>query len=87
METTMIVPAFFGGIGPWEILIILLIILLLFGARKLPALARSLGKSLGEFRRGREEGERSLKELQDTVEKPASDEAKSSEDAPQPDKS
>jgi len=43
--------------GHWEILLVLLVILLLFGAKKLPGLSRSLGRSLGEFRKGREEGE------------------------------
>ena len=43
----------FGG---QELLIILLIILLIFGARKLPDLARSLGSSAKEFRKGIEEG-------------------------------
>ncbi len=36
--------------GHWEIVVIALIILLLFGARKLPALARGIGESLKEFR-------------------------------------
>lgn len=45
-------------IGPGEALIVLLIVLVLFGARRLPDLARSLGRSLGEFRKGREEGAR-----------------------------
>ena len=45
------------GLGIWELLIILAIILLLFGARKLPGLARSLGSSAKEFRKGLEEGE------------------------------
>lgn len=50
--------AIFGGApGPWEILLVLFVVLLLFGSRKLPELARSLGKSLSEFRKGREEGE------------------------------
>lgn len=42
--------------GPFEIIVILLVVLLLFGAKRLPELARSLGKSLNEFKRGREEG-------------------------------
>ena len=39
-----------------ELLIILLIVLLIFGAKKLPDLARSLGSSAKEFRKGIEEG-------------------------------
>ncbi len=48
--------AWFGLSGPQEILLIVLIILLLFGAKKLPELARSMGRSLGEFKKGRKEG-------------------------------
>jgi len=54
----MIGPAFFTGGAPgfWELIIVLVVVLLLFGARKLPDLARALGRSLGEFKKGREEG-------------------------------
>jgi len=45
-----------GMAGPAEILLILVVILLLFGAKRLPELARSLGKSLSEFKKGKEEG-------------------------------
>ena len=44
----------FGPVGP-EVLIILLLIVLLFGAGRIPKLARSTGEAIGEFRRGREE--------------------------------
>lgn len=44
--------AFFGGsIGPGEILLVLIVALLLFGAKRLPAIARSLGHALAEFKR------------------------------------
>ena len=42
--------------GPWQILLVLAIILMLFGGKKLPELARSLGKSLNEFKKGKDEG-------------------------------
>jgi TatA/E family protein of Tat protein translocase len=47
-----------GRIGWPELLLFLAVVLLLFGARKLPDLARSLGRSLSEFKKGREEGNR-----------------------------
>lgn len=43
------------NIGWQEILLILLIVLLLFGARKIPDLARSLGKGIKEFKKGMHE--------------------------------
>jgi sec-independent protein translocase protein TatA len=43
------------SIGP-EWLVVLAVIVLLFGAKKLPELARSLGKSSNEFKRGMKEG-------------------------------
>lgn len=45
-----------GRIGAPELLIILVVVLLLFGAAKLPSLARSIGASAKEFRKGVEEG-------------------------------
>lgn len=43
--------------GVTEIVLILLALVLLFGARRIPELARSLGRSLSEFKKGRKEGE------------------------------
>ena len=39
----------FFNLGPWEILLILIVILILFGARRLPELARGLGQGINEF--------------------------------------
>lgn len=39
-----------GGLGTWEILIIFLIILLVFGAKRIPEIARGLGKGIREFK-------------------------------------
>lgn len=44
------------NLGPMELVIILAIVLLLFGSKKLPSLARSLGKSSKEFKKGLSEG-------------------------------
>lgn len=46
----------FSGLRGSEWLIILLVVVLLFGARKLPELARSLGASAKEFRKGISDG-------------------------------
>ena len=45
-----------GRLGAPELIIILVVVILLFGARKLPDLARSIGSSAKEFRKGIEEG-------------------------------
>ncbi len=50
-------------IGPQEMILIFLVILLLFGASKLPELARSMGKSMGEFKRAQHETELQVQEL------------------------
>jgi len=49
----------FGPVGP-ELLIVLFLIVLLFGANRIPKLARSVGASLGAFKQGREEAEADL---------------------------
>ncbi|HED24140.1 MAG TPA: twin-arginine translocase TatA/TatE family subunit [Firmicutes bacterium] len=42
----------FGKIGPWEIIAILAIVLLIFGSKKLPELAKAIGKSVVELKDG-----------------------------------
>ncbi len=46
-----------GGLGLPELLVILVIVVVLFGASRLPGLAKSLGSSAKEFRKGLDEGE------------------------------
>ena len=41
-----------GNIGGWEIIAIVAVLLLLFGGKKIPELARGLGRGIGEFRQG-----------------------------------
>lgn len=84
MSTLALIPGMQGG--P-EVLLILFIILLLFGAKKLPELSRSLGKSLGEFKKGKEDLEKEIREAQEGVDEqvskpepePAKDETEVSE--------
>ncbi|MFC7020966.1 MULTISPECIES: twin-arginine translocase TatA/TatE family subunit [Haloarcula] len=49
--------------GTTEMMVILLIAVLLFGANKIPKLARSTGEAMGEFQKGREEVEQELEEM------------------------
>lgn len=59
-------PLFPAGIpGGTELIVILLIAVLLFGANKIPKLARSTGQAMGEFQKGREQVEQELEELQE----------------------
>jgi len=55
--------AFLQNIGFPELLVILLIVLLLFGAKRLPEIARGLGKSIQEFKKGVKEIERDVNDI------------------------
>jgi sec-independent protein translocase protein TatA len=57
------IPLQFGIPGGMELAVILLIAILLFGANKIPQLARSTGQAMGEFKRGREEIEKEISDL------------------------
>jgi len=65
MDTLL--PAFIGIPGGPELLVILLLVVLLFGADKLPKLARSSGQAMGEFKRGRDQIEDELREAAEST--------------------
>ena len=58
----MTYPLFLGSLGFWEILLIVLVIILLFGGKKIPELMRGLGKGMKSFRQGMNEVETEIKE-------------------------
>ena len=49
--------------GLWQVVIIVLLVAVLFGAKKIPELARSIGKAKGEFKKGLAEGEKADDEV------------------------
>ena len=55
----------FFNLGPWEILLVLVVVLVLFGAKRLPELARGLGLGINEFR---DAVDSSKKEIMDVIE-------------------
>ncbi len=59
------------GLGYQELMIILVIVLLLFGANKIPELMRGLGKGVSEFKRGQREEEEPVKAEKTTEDKSA----------------
>ncbi|WP_187262140.1 Sec-independent protein translocase subunit TatA/TatB [Pontibacter beigongshangensis] len=62
--TTLIIFAFIGGIGGTEMMVILFAILLFFGAKRIPELARGLGRGIREFKDATQEIK---SELEDSV--------------------
>ncbi len=70
-------PLFPGMPGGIELAVIVLIAILLFGANKIPKLARSTGQAMGEFQKGREEIDQELREMREG--------STQTEDEPEPD--
>ncbi len=67
--------------GPWQILLFVVVLVLLFGSKKLPELARALGKAKGEFKKGTAEGEALIKAEEEEEKAKALEKAKESEKA------
>ncbi len=59
-----------GVVGPWQIIIIALVILLLFGGKKIPELMKGLGKGVKSFKEGINEVEEQLEAPSKTKEEP-----------------
>ena len=51
-----------GMVGPWQIVLVVLVVLLLFGGKKIPELMRGLGQGINEFKKGKSESEKKSKE-------------------------
>ena len=79
MTSDTILIGFIGGLGPLEIVFILAVLVLLFG-RKLPDIARNMGKSLTEFKKGIKESEHDLNRAIDDADRQASRQASGSDD-------
>jgi sec-independent protein translocase protein TatA len=70
MNTTTL--ALVGPLGTTEVIVIAILVLILFGAKKLPMFARSLGKSMGEFKKAKDEFESELhRSMEETTSTPS----------------
>ncbi len=67
-----VVPLFLGNLGTGEIIIIAIIILLLFGGRKIPELMRGLGKGVKSFKQG-------MNDVTDEINKPSDGKAQNND--------
>ena len=56
-----------GGLGMWEMLLIFLVVLLLFGAKRLPEIGSSLGKGIREFKGSIREIEREVEAVDESL--------------------
>ena len=64
----MITPLLFGSLGFWEIVLIVLVVILLFGGKKIPELMRGLGKGVKSFKEGMKDVEEDVKEIKKDIE-------------------
>jgi sec-independent protein translocase protein TatA len=60
------------GMGPWELFIVFLAILLLFGAKRLPEIAQGMGKGIREFKKAMKDTTDEIKGSLDEADKPSS---------------
>ena len=62
-----------GVVGPWQVVIIALVILLLFGGKKIPELMKGLGKGVKSFKEGINEVDEQIKDIDKDLDKAVSD--------------
>lgn len=60
-----------GVVGPWQVVIIALVILLLFGGKKIPELMHGLGKGMKSFKEGMNEVEKQIGDIEQDFNSPA----------------
>ena len=72
----IIKPLLFGSLGFWEIFLIVLVIVLLFGGKKIPELMKGVGKGMKSFKEGLNEVEDEMKDIKKEIESTPSSEDK-----------
>ncbi len=65
----MVTPLFIGGIGMQEVLLIVLVVLLFFGGKKIPELMKGIGKGGRSFKEGMNNVEKEIDEIKDIEQK------------------
>lgn len=60
-------PLLFGSLGVWEIILIVLVVLLFFGGKKIPELMRGLGKGVKSFKQGMNEVEKEVQDIKKDI--------------------
>lgn len=69
MSNLLLIPVFLGNVRGWEWIIILVVVLLLFGGKKIPELMRGIGKGVKSFKQG-------MNEVQEEINRDDSDKTK-----------
>ena len=65
----MVTPLFIGGIGMQEVLLIVLVVLLFFGGKKIPELMKGIGKGVRSYKEGMNNVEKEIDEIKDIEQK------------------
>ena len=65
----MVTPLFIGGLGMQEVLLIVLVVLLFFGGKKIPELMKGIGKGVRSFKEGMNNVEKEIDEIKDIEQK------------------